>query len=108
MKIVDKAKEGGKWFISRGLYRFAHGEREGVFFEPQVPTLIKPDAWIKGQTLIVECPDPQSGDDMPGPVEPESVLRDAETKEVVQGDPAAKAAAAANVALNGNNTPAKK
>lgn len=100
MKVVDKAKEGAEWFINTALYRFAHPLREGVHFEPQEPTLIVPDDWIKGQPLIVSCPDPSSGDEMPGPIQPGSVLRDGETGETVQGDPAAKAAQAANDKLN--------
>lgn len=109
MKIVDKAKEGAKWVINRALYPFAHPVREGVRFEPQVPTLIIEDDWIKGQPLIVPCPDPQSGEEMPGPVEPDSILRDVETGKVVQGDPAAKEAAAKNAELNGTaDTKTKK
>lgn len=99
MKIVDK--KDGEWFISRALYPYAHGTREGVRFEPQVPTKIKSDAWIESQPLIVACPDPTSGEEMPGPIQTESVLRDPDTKEVVQGDPAARAATEANAKLNG-------
>jgi hypothetical protein len=104
MNIVDK--KDGEWFISRALYPFAHGTREGVRFEPQVPTKIKPDDWIKGQPLIVSCPDPTSGEEMPGPIEPDTILRDGEGKPV-QGDPAAKAAAEANAKLNGGDAKKK-
>lgn len=98
MQIVDK---DGQWFINTALYRFAHAARNSVVFDPQMPVKIKADDWIKGQPLIVACSDPTTGEDMPKPIQPGTVLRDSETKEPVQGDPAAQAAQTANNKLNG-------
>ncbi len=76
-KVIDKTKEA-KWYVNRGLFPLPDGSRHGVRFEPGVPTKVEPNAWMKGQPLLVECPDPMSADAeeaMPKQIEPETVLR---------------------------------
>ena len=69
-KSIDK---DGKWFVNTAQFRFAHGERAGVVFEPGVPTRVKPDGWIEGQPLIVEVSDPYG--DLPAQIGVETPLK---------------------------------
>lgn len=61
-KVVNKT---GEWFINRALFRFVDptNETNPVVFEPGVPTKVIQTDWMKGQELIVPCPDPNNSDD---------------------------------------------
>lgn len=61
-KIIDKS---GDWFVNRALFRFVDptNETNPTIFEPGLPTKVKPTEWMKGQELIVACPDPMTSDD---------------------------------------------
>ena len=54
MRIVHT---DGKWFINTGLFAFTDYDT-GVTFEPGEITRAKDSAWIKGQPVIKEAPDP--------------------------------------------------
>jgi hypothetical protein len=63
-KVVDKGNES-VWVVNLGQFRFAHGTREGVVFDPQVAVKIKMDAWIEGQApLLTTINDPHE-DELP-------------------------------------------
>jgi hypothetical protein len=67
-KVFDKEKEA-VWVVNLGAFRFAHGTREGVVFDPQVATRVKMDEWIESQApLLVQVEDPYSEDLPASPV----------------------------------------
>lgn len=83
-KQIDKPSEGGEWFVNMSEYRFPHGLREGVHFEPKEPTCVKPDDWIAGQPVIVKMADP-FGELPESPIIEETPLREFETQKPVTG-----------------------
>lgn len=98
--IIDNTPDA-TWVTNTGMFPFAHGMRPGVRFEPGVAVKIRPklkhqtvmkdektgeeiqveteidDPWVKGQALIVACPNPtETAAEMPAQIKPETVLRD--------------------------------
>lgn len=82
MVIIDR---DGEWFVNRAL--FPMPDPDGNVFQPMMPTKIKSNDWIKAQEgVIVPCPDPAAGEEMPEqvkPVENTIVPKDEDTKEPV-------------------------
>jgi len=58
---VRSIDRDGVWFVNRSQYRWVHGLREGVWFEPGQPTQVVEDAWTKAQAeagVLVAVEDP--------------------------------------------------
>lgn len=73
------------WVVNLSEFRFQHGERADVLFEPKKPTRVKMDAWIEGQTPILQVIDDPFGPLPNSPVIKETPLRDFETGQPVTG-----------------------
>lgn len=57
IKVVDR---DGKWYVNSGAFRMVdttNNDRH-VAFEPGIPTKVTPSAWIAGQSVLTEVPDP--------------------------------------------------
>lgn len=103
MNVIDKT---GDWVINRAQFRLVdptHGEGKLIVLEPGVPTKVKKTEWMKGQEVVVDCPDPFTSDDpMPSiivPVDNTLLPRDEATGKLdasaapgIQGSPAEAAA----------------
>lgn len=76
--------DGTIWVVNMSEFRFAHGMRNGVYFDPKQPTRVVPDEWIKSQPLLVEIKDPFGA--LPeSPLVVETPLMDDQTKKPVTG-----------------------
>lgn len=83
VKVIDK---DGEWYVNTAQYRFVHGTRQGVIFEPGVATKFKSQTkaadkdhpavadWIDGQPLIQKIADPYG--ELPKQVKSETPLKD--------------------------------
>lgn len=83
-KIIDK---GGEWFVNTALFRMVDPTNDPqTIFEAAMPTKVKPTDWMKGQPMIVACPDPINSDEpMPATIVPvDSVVV---PKDEITGEP---------------------
>lgn len=84
-KVIDKGSEA-TWVVNLGEFRFAHGLREGVVFDPKIAVKIKMDDWIMGQApLLVEIKDPHEDDLPASPVVDPNPLVSEQTGKSVTG-----------------------
>jgi hypothetical protein len=81
-KQIDKS---GVWVVNLSEYRFPHGTREGVVFEPKQPTRVDMDDWIKGQEPILQQVEDPFGQMPESPVVQETPLKNHETGKPVTG-----------------------
>lgn len=73
-KSIDKDQDA-VWVVNTAAFRWAHGIREGVYFDPNVPTRVKMDDWIKGQAPILQVVDDPHGELPESPVKNDTPLR---------------------------------
>lgn len=84
-KVFDKSKDA-VWVVNLGEFRWPHGEREGVVFDPRVACKILMDDWIKGQHPILQTiADPHDDELPPSPVIDPNPLISNETGKSVTG-----------------------
>jgi hypothetical protein len=84
-KVVDKTKTS-VWVVNLGQFRFPHGTREGVFFDPRIAVKIEMDDWIKSQEpLLAEVDDPHTDDLPASPVIDPNPLVDLDTGKPITG-----------------------
>lgn len=79
---IDK---DGVWIVNLSEFRFAHGLRPDVVFEPKQPTRVKLDAWIEGQAPMLVVTEDPFGALPESPVVKETPLVDSDTGKPVTG-----------------------
>jgi hypothetical protein len=81
-KVFDK---DGVWIANLGQYRFQHGTRAEVVFDPHVPTRVKMDDWIASQAPILSPVEDPFGELPESPVIDPNPLISEETGKSVTG-----------------------
>jgi hypothetical protein len=84
-KVYDKDKDA-VWVVNLSEFRFAHGARAGVVFDPKIATRVRMDSWIEGQAPLLQVMEDPHADELPAsPVIKETPLIDSATKKPVTG-----------------------